>query len=276
MGAERVTGDFATTSAIDQAIRQLRKRLTHPEWIETVRGVGYRWAGPSAEPLSPIAPGDAPAERSPRDPPSRGSAISTGVSTESLRPTALSAARGFFYRSTYQRAEVSDEGSSWFIVQRSTIVATRNGIEGFFTSYRIDDVVPGTLTERVEGDVTLETVESTHPRSIERFMRLPRPLLEGEEAIVTFSRRFRKTRPQLRDMLVRKGAVRCDQIELEAHFDVRPASAIFRVTDRGELMPFVEEELQFVDENTLRRRIATPDPELAYGLYWTYLPRVSH
>ena len=178
---------------------------------------------------------------------------------------------GFYYKRMELAAEVSDGGTRWTSIKRSTVVATADGISGVGTSFRIDDLVPGSLEDKVEeGDVILEELAADHPRANERFFRFEQPLRTGQECTFTYVRRFRKARPQLSDMLVKKGASGCGEAVVRVQFDVAPLSLVYRTTDRSELMVFCEEPVRPEERTNCARRIWNPDIAMSYGLYWTY------
>jgi hypothetical protein len=177
----------------------------------------------------------------------------------------------YVYRRTETSVDVSHGGTRWVSSRSTTIKATVDGLSGFATSFRIDDLVPGTLEEKVhEVDVALDVRNTDHPRAIERFFRFHTPLRAGEEATITYVRRFSKRSPQRGDMLVKKGNIRSEEAVLRVSFDVAPARLVYKVADRSEVATFFEKTVEQPRSLTTVQRISNPDVALSYGLYWTY------
>ncbi len=188
-----------------------------------------------------------------------------------LHTAAHEARHGFYYKRMDLAAEISDAGTRWTSRKRLTVVATVDDLVGVGTSFRIDDLLPGSLEDEVEeGEVILEELAAGHPRAKERFFRFDRPLRTGQECVFTYVRRFRKAKPQLSDMLVKKGASRCERAILRVTFDTAPSSLVYRTTDRSEVVTLCEEPVRREERTNCVREISNPDIAMSYGLYWTY------
>ena len=196
---------------------------------------------------------------------------------EIRRLEAVAAGKGYFYRSINFQARLEEQGSRWLVRWQASIVSEIDALHGIRVSYRVDDLVPESLTDAViEPDISVETHEADHPRAVERFFRFASPLKRGEERVMTNIRTFRKRDRQERDMFVSKGALRCDDLTLRVSFDEQPCALTWRTTDRAETVRFHEDAaliVREVDGVSATQNVPMPDLAAAYGFYWQYSRR---
>ena len=76
------------------------------------------------------------------------------VTSEHKQLADIAAARGFWYQSIEFSAHVCELNARWQVLWHARIVPDQDGLEGIAISYRIDDLLLGTLVDRVvEKDV---------------------------------------------------------------------------------------------------------------------------
>ena len=195
------------------------------------------------------------------------------VSADQKRLVDISSERGFWYRRIDFSAQVFEANARWQLRWDVAIVSETDGLEGIAISYKIDDLLQGSLEDRVlNNDIQLEKAVASHPRAVKRFFRFPMPMERGEERTISYVREFRKTPPHKpSDLFVSKVAIRCDLMILRVSFAQPPSQLFFRIADRGESHIVADEILSPVlDTSSVQRVISPTDRALTYGFFWTY------